>query len=205
MFPIEIPPGTTIESLFTQLVVDVHRRFVSEPAKEELVAAVKIVGGETYTYRVRGRDLIVEEGEPEKCALWIVTRLEHVEKFLADWTGPKRWFPKKAPPGELVVPSDPRLMKRLMMVNGRVEMALLDFEGERVAMTIGCGDAAKKGIDVDEPDVVIEAHTKTFNALLDGRLAPEEALADGDVVQRGKKLVAMQLALAVAAFYPAKR
>jgi len=205
MFPIEIPPGTTVEAAFTTFAVDLHKRFVKEAAKEEIVAGVKLIGGPGWTYRVRGRDLVVEDGEPDKCQLWMATKLETVEKFLADWTGPKRWWPKMTPPGELVMLSDPRLMKRMAMVNAKVEMALTDFEGERVSVIVGTCDAGKHGIDWDDPDVVIEAHTKTFDKLLEGKLAPEDALADGDVVQRGKKLVAMQLALALAAFYPAKR
>lgn len=206
MFPIEIPAGSTVESLFTDFAVELHKRFVTEHAKEEHVAAVKIFGGPSYTYRVRGRDLLVEEGEPRSAPLWMATKLETVERFLADWTGPKRYFPRFAPPaGALVMLSDPRVMKRLGMVSGRVEMALVDFEGDRVSMTIGCGEAARRGIDVDDPDVVIEAKTRTFDKLLEGKLAPEDALADGDVVQKGKKLVAMQLALALAAFYPARR
>jgi putative sterol carrier protein len=104
-------------------------------------------------------------------------------------------------PGGLVLMSDPRVLKRLSMVNGRVELALADFEGGRVSMVAGFGDAAKRGIDVDDPDVVIEAKMRTFEKLLEGKLAPEEALADGDVVQRGKKMIAMQLALAIAPFY----
>ncbi len=206
MFPIVIPPGTTVESLFTKFAVELHKKYVTESAKDEQVAAVRIEGGPSYTYRVRGRDLFVEEGEPKSAALWMVMKIETVERFLADWTGPKKYFPRFAPPpGALVMLSDPRVMKRLAMVSGRVELALVDFEGERISIVVGCGDAAKKGIDTYEPDVVIEAKTKTFDKLLAGQLAPEDALADGDVVQRGKKLVAMQLVLALAAFYPAKK
>ena len=206
MFPIEIPAGTTVESLFTKLAVDLHQQYVTESAKDEQIAAVKLEGGPTYTYRVRGRELIVEEGEPKSAPLWMVTKVETVERFLEDWTGPKKYYPRfTPPPGALVMMTDPRVMRRLAMVSGRVELALLDFEGERISITVGCGDAAKKGIDTFEPDVVIEAKMATFDKLLAGKLAPEDALADGDVVQRGKKLVAMQLALALAAFYPAKR
>jgi hypothetical protein len=41
--------------------------------------------------------------------------------------------------------------------------------------------------------------------MLAGTLAPEEALADGDVQVRGNRMLALQLALAVAPFYPKTR
>jgi hypothetical protein len=39
--------------------------------------------------------------------------------------------------------------------------------------------------------------------MLDGALPPQDALVDGDVTVRGDRLLALQLALAVAPFYPA--
>jgi hypothetical protein len=41
--------------------------------------------------------------------------------------------------------------------------------------------------------------------MLAGSLGPEDALADGDVSIRGKRIVAIKYALAVAPFYPAKQ
>jgi len=91
------------------------------------------------------------------------------------------------------------------MASGRIELVLLDVDGERLATTLGFGDAARKPIDPDDANVVVEARLQTVERVLRGELGPEEALADGDVKVRGNRFLAMQLALAVAPFYPATR
>jgi putative sterol carrier protein len=98
--------------------------------------------------------------------------------------------------------SDPRLVKRVAMAHGRIELALRDVEGERVSIVFGFGHAARKRIDPDDADVVVEAGLATIERMLAGRLAPENALADGDVSVRGNRMLALQLALAIAPFYP---
>jgi putative sterol carrier protein len=210
MFPIDIPAGTTVESLFTDVYPALHRKLVSASSggatREALTSVVRLEGGgPSYTIVVRGKDIDVNEGEAEGAPLWVTLRREVVERFLEDWMGPKKYVPKTAPPADMVLLSDPRVMRRLAMVSARVELALTDFEGERVSLTAGCGDVAKKGIDPDDPDVVIEATMDTLTRLVGGDLSPEEALVDGHVAQRGKRLVAMQLALALAPFFPARR
>jgi putative sterol carrier protein len=101
--------------------------------------------------------------------------------------------------------SDPRVLNRVAMASGRIELALVDVDGERLAIVLGFGDAAGKPIDPDDANVVVEAHLATMERVLGGELGPEEALADGNVKVRGNRFLAMQLALAVAPFYPTKR
>jgi putative sterol carrier protein len=91
------------------------------------------------------------------------------------------------------------------MASGKIELALVDLDGERVAMTVAFGAAAKKTIDPDDPDVTIEATVAVFEEILAGKLAPEEAIAEGRVTVKGKKLLAMQMALALAPLAPPKR
>jgi putative sterol carrier protein len=91
------------------------------------------------------------------------------------------------------------------MANGRIELALADVAGERLALVFGFGDAARKEIDAERADAVVETRVATLERIARGELGPEEALADGDVRVRGNRFLAMQLALAVAPFYPAKR
>jgi putative sterol carrier protein len=88
------------------------------------------------------------------------------------------------------------------MAHGRIEIALRDFEGERMSVVLGFGSAARRRIDPDDADVVVEAGMDTVERMLAGTLAPEDALADGDVRVRGNRMLALQLALAVAPFYP---
>jgi putative sterol carrier protein len=91
------------------------------------------------------------------------------------------------------------------MASGRVELASLDEKGERMAVVFGFGAAARRGIDPEDADVVVETQLATIERVLRGELAPEDALADGAVTVRGNRLLALQLALAVAPFYPARR
>jgi putative sterol carrier protein len=98
--------------------------------------------------------------------------------------------------------SDPRIVRRVAMASGRIELAVEDEDGERLAVVFGFGDSARKAMDPEDPDVVVETHLTTLERVLRGELGPEEALADGDVKVRGNRFLAMQLALAVAPFYP---
>jgi hypothetical protein len=212
MFPIDIPAGTTVESLFTDVYPALHRKLVSDTSAakgEALTSVVRLEGGgPSYTIVIRGKDIDVTEGEAEGAPLWVALDRDVVERFLEDFMGPKNYAPKMAltaGAAPLVLLSDPRVMRRLAMVSARVALALTDFEGERVSLVCGSGDVAKKGIDPDDPDVIIEATMDTLQRLVGGQLSPEEALADGHVAQRGKRFVAMQYALALAPFYPARR
>lgn len=206
MFPIDIPPGTTVESLITDVVPALHARLVGADAPADLyTVAVRIEGRGDWTVRIRGREMEVEEGEVDRPSLWMHATEQAVERFLEDALGPRRLLPKFAPVGGVTTMSDPRVLKRVAMANGRIELALRDHDGERLAVAFGFGDAARKPIDPEDADVVIEAHMGTAERVLRGELGPEEALADGDVKVRGNRFLAMQLALAVAPFYPAKK
>jgi hypothetical protein len=204
MFPFDIPPGTTIESLITEVAPALHARFVGADAPgDPFTVAVRIEGRGDWTVSIRGPEMTVEEGETDQPTLWIHATERAVEHFLEDALGPKRLLPKFAPAGGVTTMSDPRVLKRVAMASGRIELALLDVDGERLAIALGFGDAARKPIDPDDPNVVVEVRMQTAERVLRGELGPEEALADGDVKIRGNRFLAMQLALAVAPFYPA--
>jgi putative sterol carrier protein len=88
------------------------------------------------------------------------------------------------------------------MASGRIELAVVDEGGERLFVVFGFGTATRRPIDPDSPDTVVEVSIATLRSVLSGARGPEEALAAGDVTVRGSRLLAMQLALAVAPFYP---
>jgi putative sterol carrier protein len=206
MLPIEIPPGTTIESLVTEVVPALHARLVAADAPGDVfTVTVRVEGSGGWTVRIRGREMTVDEGEAERPTLWMHTTDRAVERFLEDALGEKRFLPKFMPAGGVTTMSDPRVVKRVAMASGRIELALEDDDGERLAVAFGFGDAARKPIDPEDADVVIETRMATVERVLRGELGPEEALADGDVTVRGNRFLALQLALAVAPFYPAKR
>jgi putative sterol carrier protein len=204
MLPIEIPEGTTVASLVTEVVPELHGRMVGADAPGEAFSvAVQIDGEGSWVVRIRGREMTVEEGEVDRPTLWIHTTARAVERFLEDALGPKRLLPRFAPVGGVGTMSDPRVIKRVAMASGRIELAAVDDDGERIAMVFGFGSATRRPIDPEDADVVVEARLSTLERVLGGELGPEDALADGDVTVRGNRFLALQLALAVAPFYPA--
>jgi hypothetical protein len=208
MFPIDIPAGTTVDSLLTKVLPDAHARFVPDSApKDELRVLLELAGDATYEIVVKGKTLEVREADrdPKPASLWVSVERSSVELVLDDWMGAKRFVPKTTPSGGLVMLTDPRILKRLSMVSGRLELAVADFEGKRVAMTVGAGDAAKKGIDTSSPDAVIEAKMAIVEKVLAWTMPPEEVLSGGHVVLRGKPFVAMQFAFAIGPFFPAQK
>jgi putative sterol carrier protein len=151
--------------------------------------------------------MTVSDGEEPgvKPTLWMWTTARAVERFLEDATGEKRMLPKFGAVGGVATMSDPRVLKRVAMASGRIELALVDDQGERHGIVFGFGSAAKKEIDPEDADTVIETDLMTAERVLRGEMGPEDALADGNVRVKGNRFLAMQLALAVAPFYPAKR
>jgi putative sterol carrier protein len=205
----EIPKDTTLESLVEIVIPAIHSQLVPANAPTEAFSvAVRVDDGSSWTVHIRGRDMRAVRGESERPTLWLFTTARAVERFLEDATGPRRFAPKFAPvggPNGAAVLSDPRIVRRVAMADGRVELALRDDDGERLTIVIGFGGAARKRIDPDDAEVVIETDTVTLGRVLAGSLAPEDALLDGNVMVRGNRLLALQLALAIAPFYPAKR
>jgi hypothetical protein len=207
MLPIEIPPGTTATVLVTEIVPELHAKMVPADAPAEaFTVAVRIEDEGSWTVRVHGARMTVSDGEEPglRPALWMWTTARAVERFLEDATGAKRMLPKFAPVGGVGTMSDPRVLKRVAMASGRIELAVVDERGERHGIVFGFGAAAKKEMDPEDADTVIEADMSTIERVLQGELGPEDALADGNVRVKGNRLLAMQLALAVAPFYPSR-
>lgn len=205
MLPFEIPDGTTVETLLTQVVPAAHARLVpSSAGREPFRAAIEIGGLASFVVSLDGPSMTVAKGEEKNVDARLRFHARDAEAFLADWTGEKRLVPKAKPPGDLLLLSDPRILKRLKLATGAIELALRDFDGDggprRASISVALGATAKKA-DPD-PDAVIETSMKTYLRLLSGGLGPEEALADGDVTVKGKRFVAMQLAFAVAPLFP---
>jgi putative sterol carrier protein len=199
MLPFDIPPGTTLESLIAEVIPDLHRRMVGEKGADDVfVIAVRIDGRGSWTIRIRGREMLVDQAEEPRPTLWMYTTQAAAERFLQDAVGPRRLLPK-APLGTVAM-TDPRLVKRVAMASGRIELALVDDDGGRLAVVFGFGDAARRAIDPSDPDTVAEARLATLERVLRGERSPQEALSSGDVAVRGSRLLAMQLALAVAPF-----
>ena len=54
----------------------------------------------------------------------------------------------------------------------------------------------------DDPEASIRIRLPAFQQILAGKIGPDEAIADGHVTLKGKKLVAMQFALALVPYFP---
>lgn len=210
MFPLDIPPGTTIESLVTEVMPALHARLAGDGGPDDaFTVAVRIDGRGGWTVRIRGREMRVDEGEERRPTLWMYTTEDMAERFLQDALGPRRLLPKIAPnvaqAGGVLTMSDPRVIKRVAMASGRIELAVLDEDGGRLAVVFGFGDAARRPIDPEDPDTIAETPIATLECVLRGERGPEEALSSGEVTVRGSRLLAMQLALAIAPFYATAR
>ncbi len=208
MLPFEIPPGTTLDALVTTVIPEAHARLVPASAgKEPFACVVELEPDLSWLVTLDGQKMTARAGSEKNVDARIRSRRAWAEAFLADWTGEGKLVPKGPPPEGAILISDPRALKRLRMVTGVVELALRDFDADgepprRVSMTVAVGGPARK-VEPD-PDVVIETGSATYLRVLSGELAPEDALADGDVTVTGKRLVAMQFALALSALVPKK-
>lgn len=204
MLPFEIPADATLESLLLSVYPEAHGRLVPQSAGREPFTAAVEIGARAWLATLDGTKMTVEERDEKKCDLRIMTERAAAEAFVDDLTGDKRFVPRFAPPSDIALFTDPRILKRVKMANGTIELAISDFpldgEATRVAMKIAVGAPARR-VDPD-PDVTIETTIATVERILDGQLGPEEALADGGVNVSGKKLVAGQLAFALAPLFP---
>src|SRR5438132_12472331 len=127
MFPLEVPPGTTLESLFTDVLPKAHAQMVPKGGGNERFVAVQEVRGlGSYTLDIRGDVLTVTAGETAKPDFWVTVAEETAQLFHDGWMGPKTLAPKSMPK-EIVAISDPRVLKRLALVNAKAELALVDL------------------------------------------------------------------------------
>jgi putative sterol carrier protein len=204
MLPLDVPPDTTIALLVTQVIPELHARLVGpEGPSDVFTIAVRIEGYGSWTVRIRGPEMRVDPGETDRPTLWMYTTQEMADRFLQDAIGPRRLLPRPPPvsvKGVLTM-SDPRVIKRVAMASGRIELAALEDDGGRIALVFGFGDAARRPIDPSDPDTVAEAPIAVLERMLRGDCGPEEALSSGEVTVRGSRLLAFQLALAIAPFY----
>lgn len=204
MLPFDIPEGTTIEGLLTEIVPKAHASLVPASAgREPFTCAFEVDGAASWIIDLSGPSMNVRAGDIRAPDARLRTSAEHARAFLDDWCGRSATSVRR-PSGDMILLSDPRLLKRLRMVTGAITLTISDFPiadmKKPVSLSIAVGAPAKK-VEPDA-DVVIETTMRTYGRLLAGEMGPEDALADGDVKISGKRLVAMQFALAIAPLFP---
>ena len=202
MIRFPVPSGTTPRALVTEILPREHATLVPKGAGRARVFVA--LGDERFSLSADGARLSVEEaggrgGEGHDLA--VRTDSATVGRFLEDWSGPRKYAPTFEAREGVQILTDARVIRRLAMATGSLELAIDDFEGGRAALTVAAG-ARVVGQDGRAPDAVVSMSTATFERLLGGTLPPDEALTARHVAVRGKMLVAMQFALALAPFFP---
>jgi hypothetical protein len=215
MLLFDIPRGTTLESLVLEVAPAAHGKLVpATVGLDALSCGVHFIGGggarsRSFTVRVTGPTMRArEEPEQSDVDMWIAIDAGTAQIFLDDVLGAGRWLPKFVPPTDLKLMSDPRAFKLLKLAQGKLELALVDFAGapgRRASLWVCVGPQARKPVRLEKADVTIETTCAVYERVLAGSMPPDELLASGDVTLRGKRLVAMQFALAMTPLYPKKR
>jgi hypothetical protein len=201
MIPRTLPAGTTLRSFFEELLPADHLANVPHDAGDARVS-VRLVGGPTYAFAVTGSQLAIRETDRiEDAPLLLSFEESTAQLFLDDWLGPQRLAPSFEPRG-LASVTDPRLIRRFAAIKGVISLTLDDFDGQSATLLVAAGPDASL---YDDPDATVRIRLPAFLELLAGRLGPDEAIADGHVTLSGKKLVAMQFALALVPYFPARR
>ena len=202
MLPFHPPAGTSVHDYVTRLVPEAHRAQVPEDASpQEWTVSIRVPGTVNAHYRIRGNALEMRE-EEDKAHLAVVLDDAHVSHFLADFQGPRRYVPTFEPRGARVI-TDPRVLERLALVIGSLEAVVEDAEGGPVRLLVAAfGGKPGRFDEDDDRDVTLTLRASAFEGLLKGTLAPDALLSSGDVAVKGKRLVAMQFALALAPFFP---
>lgn len=208
MLPFQIPANVSPRDYLLKLVPEAHRSLVpaaSAEAGKTWDVAIALPGDKSVLYSIDGSALTVVERPSDDAAAHLVVTLpkSDLARFLADFGGPRRYVPSFSPRGAALI-TDPRVVARAAMVMGSMEATIPDFEGGPVTLAIAAFGGKRGSFDRrdDAPDASVELPSATFEQLLSGRLAPDKALTAGGVVLKGKKLVAMQFAFALAPFFP---
>lgn len=206
MLPFHAPPGTRARDYLTNVVPEAHRALVPNDAgARPFTVHVTLMGERTVGYAISGSEITVDPRARGDANLVVVFEPSTVDRFLADFAGPRRFVPRFEPRGAALV-TDPRVLTRVTQVKGSLSAIIPDFEGGSVRLWIAAFGEGRGQFDPrdDEADVTVSVPLRTFESLLGGALTPEQALAaaESGVAVRGKRLVAMQLALALAPFFP---
>jgi hypothetical protein len=200
MFPFEIAPGTTIEQLLHSVLPKTHAKLVKPDEAGSFEVGVKVAPGKTWVLSIASNVLTTRESSATT-PVWVHLEEKAAVFFLDDMAAAKRFVPKFVPEGGFTMLTDPRVLRRVSMVSGKIEIKLVDSPIGTISLFVAAGAKAKEGLHADDPDAVLELHMPTVEKILAGSLGPEAALSDGSVAIKGKRLVAMQFALAIAPYF----
>jgi hypothetical protein len=208
MFALTVEREDTLETLIDARLRAHHERSVRvHAAGQELSRArewtigMRIRRRFTRTVVIHGPKFSVADRTPDACDMWVSTDEASAAYFLADAKGERRLCGTPHPSMPIATPTDPRLLSRIASESAKVECALRMADGTRLLLMFGCGKHAARGIDDFDPEVELEVPEAVFVAVSQGRTTPSGALEHPDLSIRGKKLVAVKLALALAPLF----
>lgn len=202
MKPIELPAGTTVTSFIEELLAKEHESRVTDDGPETFVVHARIEGLDSFTITVRGRALSVERGEVGKAQLWVATDAASAERALDDALGDGKLLPDVQDPASVPAITDPKLLRRLVMVSGTVKAELTGFGESPLWVAFGAGAKASR-IDPERTDAEVSVPMSVLSQLLSLTKKPDEVLKDLSVKTKGNPFVPMQIALAMAIMLPA--
>jgi len=198
MIPRNLPAGTTLRSFIEELLPADHAANVPRDAGDARVC-VQLRGGPSFALVASGDRLTVTETpRVEAAPLLLGVDEATAQLFLDDWMGPKRLAPSFEP-RVIASITDPRLIRRVAAIKGVISLTLEEFEGRDATLLVAAGPDASL---YDDPEASIRIRLPAFQQILAGKIGPDEAIADGHVTLKGKKLVAMQFALALVPYFP---
>ena len=211
MLDLHLPQGTSFDEALTRYLPSWHRQAVPDDRKQrEFTIAVEVrrLPRGRYTLRIRGRDLEVEAGLPDRGQdLWIATEKRVVERVVADMCGPHLLVPR-AMPGEspVRIVTDPLLIERVLMSQGIVHATIEGIpEGkDNLWVAMGVGRRYAKHIDPEEATLRMTAPYELFRRVAGGQLDPSKAISTPEMRIDGSRMLAMQLALVSTLLIPAK-
>ncbi|MFO0663357.1 MAG: SCP2 sterol-binding domain-containing protein [Polyangiaceae bacterium] len=180
----------------------IHSELVPQTAQGSFVVRIELRGEGTFKLEVSGSKLTVSTQFVPRPDAWVSLDAAAADAFFSAFL--KSGKVLSTPP---VLLTDPRLLKNLCMASAHLSFELRDFREapdappRKFTAEAAVGTAAAKKVAGDAADVTVRAGERTLLALASAKMAPEDALSDGDVELTGKKFVAMQLALAFAPFF----
>ena len=169
------------------------------PDAGEGTVSFRFVDGPSYRFHASGNKLTVTEtARVTDAPLMLSVDESTAQLFLDDWLGPQRLAPSFEPRGIGAI-TDARLLRSVSAVRGVLSLTLDDFEGQSATLLVAAGPNASL---YDDPDAELHIGLPAFLRVLAGSLRPDEAITEGHVTLKGKKLVALHFALALVPFFP---
>jgi hypothetical protein len=207
----DVPKGTSPQDFLLAVLPKWHARAVPKSESGAFLLLVELVGDGAYTLQVRGPELEVQaigKAEPStQPSARIQMQERDVRFFLGDWSHAGLFRPRFAPRLGATVPTDPRLLKRLLLVSGTFKLGLRDVATDDGIRTVDIvavlgARASAAGSATARPDLSISTTAAFYLQLLGGKFAPEDALGHPEVTVIGKRMLAMQAAFALAPWLP---